>query len=120
MVNSTTSHAEFWYSIISFNFIAIIWITIFLRVATIFKCISLGTPIFSQTIINQLNHLILWLYGIAIVPMFLFPLLSNILTGSYHFVLGIPSGLFLPFGLSLLIEIFKYGASLQYEVDETV
>ena len=93
---------------------------IFFRTAGLFQKISSGTPIFDAVIVKQLQKISFWLYIYDLVPTFLLPLLNHLLTGSFHFQLGISYKLLLALGVSLLIEIFNYGASLQYEVDETV
>jgi hypothetical protein len=48
------------------------------------------------------------------------PIISYIFTRSFEIRIGIDASLLFAIGVSLLIEGFKYGAVLQYEVDETV
>lgn len=116
----TTESMRMTYLLITFVLNAAMVSSIFYRIAHLFQTIAEGKPIFDLSIIKQLKKISLWLYLYALVPMFLFPLLSYFLTQSFHFELGISNSLLFALGTSLLIEIFKYGASLQHEVNETV
>lgn len=48
------------------------------------------------------------------------PFLSALFTQSLEIKISLNTSLLFAIGVSLLLEVFKYGATLQYEVDETV
>ncbi|WP_243430623.1 hypothetical protein DOK78_002724 [Enterococcus sp. DIV2402] len=95
-------------------------IIIFYQTKQLFKKISYGLPVFDSKIIQQLNNIAFWLYVYALAPMIIDPIISYIFTRSFEIRIGIDASLLFAIGVSLLIEVFKYGAVLQYEVDETV
>lgn len=75
---------------------------------------------FDSKIIQQLNKIAFWLYVYALAPMLIDPITSYIFTRSFEIRIGIGASLLFAIDISLLIEVFKYGAVLQYEVDKTV
>jgi hypothetical protein len=95
-------------------------IIIFYQTKQLFEKISYGLPVFDSKIIQQLNNIAFWLYVYALAPMIIDPIISYIFTRSFEIRIGIDASLLFAIGVSLLIEGFKYGAVLQYEVDETV
>lgn len=55
-----------------------------------------------------------------LAPMIINPFLSALFTQSLEIKISLNTSLLFAIGVSLLLEVFKYGATLQYEVDETV
>lgn len=85
-----------------------------------FTKLQLGGNPFSTEPIKLLKKINLWLYIFAIVPMFVAPVISNLILHEYKFVLAFTPALLIALIISLVIEVFQYGAYLQHEVDETV
>lgn len=85
-----------------------------------FDGLAQGQPPFSSQLLVHLKKSNLWLYLEVLLTTFLTPVVTALLTDEVNFVLAFTPELLIAIILTVAIEIFQYGASLQAEVDETV
>lgn len=108
------------FTIASLFLYAPFFLVILYRTKQLFEKIAQGTPVFDSQIVQQLQKISFWLYVYPLAPMIINPFLSALFTQSLEIKISLNTSLLFAIGVSLLLEVFKYGATLQYEVDETV
>lgn len=86
----------------------------------IFKDLSTGFTPFSEIEINRLRKIAGLLLIYALAPQILYSVLHTILIPGYSFTFGLNMSFFFAIIFYCLTEIFRYGALLQKESDETL
>ncbi len=86
----------------------------------IFKDLATNFAPFSEIGIIRLRHISQLLLIYSVVPQILYSILHTIIIPGYYFSLGLNMSLLFAIIFYCLTEIFRYGAFLQKESDETL
>ncbi len=96
------------------------WMALYYQAGSYFSLLSEGTSPFAAPLIKKMRLVNLLLYISAILPVFVWPMLQWAFSGRLELSLVLSDTLFMAIILTILIEIFRYGAELQHEIEETV
>lgn len=100
---------------------SIILIALLLWTASmIFKDLAAEFTPFSDVEVNRLRRISYLLLIYALVPQIVYSVLHTVLIPGYSITLGLNMSFFFALIFYCLTEIFRYGASLQKESDETL
>lgn len=86
----------------------------------IFKDLAAEFTPFSDVEVNRLRRISYLLLIYALVPQIVYSVLHTVLIPGYSITLGLNMSFFFALIFYCLTEIFRYGASLQKESDETL
>lgn len=96
------------------------WMALYYQAGSYFALLSEGASPFAAPLIKKMRQVNLLLYVADLLPLLVWPLIQWSFTGSLDISLALSNTLFMAIVLTILIEIFRYGADLQQEVEETV
>lgn len=86
----------------------------------IFKDLAANFTPFSDIIVSRLRRIAVLMLIYALVPQIVYSILHTVLIPGYSINLGLNMSFFFALIFYCLTEIFRYGASLQKESDETL
>ncbi|MCD2247370.1 DUF2975 domain-containing protein [Listeria marthii] len=101
-----------------FSSILIAWLL--WTTSMIFKDLAAEFTPFSDIEVNRLRRIAWLLLVYSLVPQIVYSILHTVLIPGYSITLGLNTSFFFALIFYCLTEIFRYGASLQKESDETL